>query len=132
MTQKNINTMDIVVGLLSERKPISYALHKVYSKRTVAIPYNESAFSAGIEELNLANRTSNALRRAHLATISDVIEFATSNGITKVKTLGRSSGIELFEAILDYCWAHMNNEERTNFLIRTVERNSNYIREELR
>ena len=132
MTQQNIDTMDIVVGLLSERKPISYALHKVYSKRSVIIPYNASVFNATIEELGLTNRTANALRRAHLVTIKDIVEFATSNGIMKIKTFGKSSGIELFEAILDYCWNHMSNEERTNFLIRAVERNSPYVREELR
>ena len=132
MTQQNIDTMDIVVGLLSERKPISYALYKVYSKRSVIIPYNDSVFNATIEELGLTNRTANALRRAHLVTIKDIVEFATSNGIMKVKTFCKSSGIELFEAILDYCWNHMSNEERTNFLIRAVERNSPYIREELR
>ena len=132
MTQQNIDTMDIVVGLLSEGKTISYALHKVYSKRSIAIPYDESIFNIDIDKLDLSKRTNNALRRAHLTTVTDVIEFATSNGIMKVKTFGKSSGIELFEAILDYCWMHMSNEERTNFLLNTIERNSNYIREELR
>ena len=64
-------------------------------------------------------------------TIKDVVKFCEYNKIMKIRNLGTASGIELFEAILDYCWERMNSDKRTDFLIDTVERNSEYIRAEI-
>ena len=69
--------------------------------------------------------------RGRLKTIGEVIKFCENKKITDVTNLGRNSGIELFETILDYCWDHMPQDERVSFLIDTVERNSKYIRPEI-
>jgi DNA-directed RNA polymerase alpha subunit len=103
----------------------------VYSKRNVAIPYIEGNMSESVMNLRMSSRATNALLRAGIRTINDVIDFCQANKITKIVNLGRSSGIEVFETILDYCWDHMSQEERVSFLIDTVERNSEYIREEI-
>jgi DNA-directed RNA polymerase alpha subunit len=131
MTQKNIDVMDIIVSKMAEGDKLSKALQRVYHKRNVVIPYNEESFSVSLMELGTSSRATNALLRARLRTIGDVIEFCKTNKITDVINLGRNSGIEVFEAILDYCWDHMSQEERVSFLIDTVERNSKYIREEI-
>ena len=88
-------------------------------------------FDVGIDVLGLSNRTSNALMRASLFTVKEVINFILEEGIRKVRNLGVSSGVELFEAILDYSWANMTKKDRVSFLIDAVERNQNYIREEI-
>lgn len=59
------------------------------------------------------------------------MEFCKGQKITEVMNLGRNSGIELFETILDYCWDHLSQEERVSFLIDTVERNGEHIRPEI-
>jgi hypothetical protein len=69
--------------------------------------------------------------RTKLTTLGAVVKFCNEHKITEIVNLGRSSGIEIFETILDYCWEHMSQEEQTSFLIDTVERNSEYIREEI-
>ena len=130
MTTRNINTMDTIVGMLAEGKKLSKALKLVYTKRNVAIPYTEEMLDARILDLNMTTRTTNALMRAHLKTIKDVVEFCSKEKITKVKTLGNNSCIELFESILDYCWSKMDDNRRADFLIDIVERNILYLREE--
>ena len=123
MTQKNIDTMDIIVSKMVDGKRLSEALKEVYSKRNVIIPYTESILSTSILKLNMSVRAINSLMRAKLQTIADVVNYCESKKITSVKMLGTGAGIELFEAILDYSWDHMTLNERVTFLIDTVERN---------
>ncbi len=131
MTQRNIDVMDIIVSKMAEGDKFSKALQRVYTKRNVVIPYNEESFRVSLMELGASSRVTNALLRARLRTVGDVVEFCKEHKITDVVNLGRNSGIEIFEAILDYCWDHMSQDERVSFLIDTVERNGEYIREEI-
>ena len=62
-----------------------------------------------------------------MKTINDVTVYTEKNSIMSIKNLGKSSALELFEAILDYCWDYMDNDERTTFLIDVVQRNEEYI-----
>ena len=131
MTQRNIDVMDIIVSKMAEGDKLSKALQRVYTKRNVVIPYIEDELNESVMNLGMSGRATNALLRARLRTVSDVVEFCKTNKITEITNLGRNSGIEVFEAILDYCWDHMSQEERISFLIDTVERNSEYIRAEI-
>lgn len=131
MTQRNIDVMDIIVNKMAEGDKLSKALQSVYSKRNVAIPYKEDNFEVQVTELGLSSRSMRALIRTKLMTLGDVVEFCKGHKITEIANLGKSSGIEIFETILDYCWDHMSQRDRVSFLIDTVERNSEYIREEI-
>lgn len=131
MTQRNIDVMDIIVSKMAEGAKLSKALKLVYNKRNVVIPYDENNFDVSIMELKMSNRTTNALMRARLRTIGEVVEFCNDYKITRVTNLGKQSGVEVMEAILNYCWNHMSEDERAAFLIDTVERNQDYIREGL-
>jgi DNA-directed RNA polymerase alpha subunit len=123
--------MDIIVSKMAEGAKFSKALKLVYDKRNVCVPCNEELFDVSIDVLNLSTRTSNALMRARLYTVKDVINFIIAEGIKRVRNLGVNSGSELFESILDYSWEHMTNDERTAFLVDAVERNSMNIRAEI-
>lgn len=131
MTQRNIDVMDIIVGKMVEGDTLSKALKRVYNKRNICIPYSEDDLSVSVMNLGMSGRATNALLRGKLRTIGDVVDFCASRKITDVANLGVNSGIEVFEAILDYCWEHMDQEKRISFLIDTVERNSEYVREEI-
>ena len=131
MTQKNIDVMDIIVGKLAEGTKFSKALKLVYSKRNVCIPDRKEMFDVSLMDLGMTGRTTNALLRAKFRTLGEVVEFCKTEKITKITNLGKASGIELFETILDYCWDHMSNKDKEIFLIDAVERNSKYIREEI-
>ena len=131
MTQRNIDIMSIIVDKIADGEKLSKALEAVYSKRNVCIPCKERYFEEPIMEFGLSRRSTNALLRAKFRTIGEVIEFCQTKKITDVAGLGTGSGVEVFESILDYCWDKMSNDERTYFLIDTVERNSDYIRAEI-
>ena len=131
MTERNVEIMDIIVSKMAEGMKISEALKSVYIRRNVFIPYSDRDFDVSVMSLGMSTRTSNALMRAKLKTIGDVVGFCNKHRITEILNLGRNSGIELFETILNHSWAHMNDDERLLFLVDTVERNQNYIREEI-
>lgn len=131
MTQRNIDVMDIIVSKMAEGAKLSKALKLVYSKRNVCIPDRKEIFDVSLMDLGMTGRTTNALLRAKFRTLGEVVEFCKTEKITQVANMGKTSGIELFETILDYCWDHMDNKDREIFLIDAVERNSKYIREEI-
>lgn len=132
MTQKNIEIMDKIVDELTYGKKISKALAKVYVKRNVAIPYKEDTLKVLIVNLGLSGKATNALLRGKLFTLNDVVEFSQQRKITEVKNFGINSGIEVLETILDICWDNMTEERKIAFLIDTVERNSDNIRDEFK
>lgn len=131
MTQKNIDMMDAVVSSLAHGKTISQALKTVYTKRTVRLPYNEKVLETPIEKLTVSSRTHNALMRAHFQTIKEAVEYISTEGIMKIRNFGKVCAVELFESILNYHWDQMTNDEKTKFLIDTVERNQHHIKPEL-
>lgn len=131
MTQRNIDTMDIIVNKIADGAKLSEALKFVYDKRNVCIPYVETNFDESLMSLGMTSRTTNALMRAGLRTIGDVVNYCNTQKITTIKTLGNHSGIEVFETILDYCWECMSYKEKATFLIDTVERNSINLRKEI-
>lgn len=131
MTQRNINVMGIIVDKVVDGEKLSRALKSIYSKRNIRIPCGNSDLDVSVLNLGLSKRSENALMRNKLTTINDVIKFCNERKITEIVNLGKNSGVEIFEAILDYRWAHMSNDERVNFLIDIVERNQDYILEDV-
>ena len=138
MTQTNINTMDLIVSKMAHGKTLSQAMHEVYTKRNVCIPYHEEWLNCEIKSLNMTMRTTSALLRNKMQTINDVVNYTNDvvnetkkRSITNLQTFGRVSAMELFESILDHCWKQMSQDEKTDFLIKTVERNINNVRAEI-
>lgn len=131
MTQTNINTMDIIVSKMAQGQTLSGVLREVYTKRNIAIPYHEEWLKSGLTSLKMSPRTTQALLRNKMQTIGDIVTDTKDNKITNLKTFGKVSAIELFEAILDCCWEHMSQNEQDRFLIDTVERNSGNLRAEI-
>ena len=127
MTQLNINVMDTIVNNLAAGKTISEALVTVYKKRNVAIPFDDKFSAVSIDKLDMSTPVLSILKRAHLFTVGDIMKFGDNIGVGKIRNMGNIRGIEMMESILNYAWDHMNAKERTDFLIDTVERNTNNI-----
>jgi DNA-directed RNA polymerase alpha subunit len=131
MTQKNIEIMGIIVDKMVNGKTLADALKDVYEKRRISLPYNDDMLAVSVRNLHMSSRTTNALMRAHLVTLGEVVRFCNQQKITDVKSLGISGGTELFEAILNYMWAEMTEDEQMDFLIDVVEINSANLRFEI-
>lgn len=127
MTQLNINVMDMIVDNLAAGMTISKALKAVYTKRKVAIPYDDKFADVSIDDLEVSKPTGNALKRECMRTVRDIVNFAEAKGIKNVRNMGLAKCTETMEALLNYAWNHMDNNQRTKFLLSTVERNESYI-----
>lgn len=127
----NNQIMDIIIYKLKTGKTISQALKFVYTKRNIAIPFDDETLNVPIKNLNMSQRTTNALMRAHLNTIKDVVEYNEGNKITEIKNFGKVSIIEFFEITLNWCWDHMSLKEKAEFLFDVVDRNSMHVRADL-
>ena len=122
------NTLDIIINELASGKKLSKALSAVYSKRKVSIPYDEELFSVDVRELGMSNRATNALMRAKLTTINQLIMFVEDRKITDIRNLGISSCEEIMETILDYAWDNMDTSKKANFLMDVMVRNAKYLK----
>ena len=127
MTQRNIDAMDAIVNKLADGKKFSDALKTVYNKRKVRVPYNDVNLSAHVTSLGMSMRTTNALLRAKLNTIGDVISFCNTEKLTDLSSMGKASGVEVLETILNYCWDNMSEDSKELFLINTVELNECHL-----
>lgn len=130
MTQINIYAMDKIVDYLGAGMTFTQALSCVYTKRNVAIPYNEKDFCVLLENLGMSPRTTNALRRHRMSTLNDVTNYIERQNLNTVPGLGTLSIKEIMETVLNYCWNHMSEKQRDAFLLDTVIRNTNHLRED--
>ena len=124
MTQRDIEIMDFIVDKMVEGATLSQALKEIGIIKRVCIPYKEEDFNISIQALKMSCRSTNGLLRTGMKTLKDVVEYCNKHKITDIANMGKGSGIEVFETILDYCWSKMSTKERTEFLIDTVERNN--------
>ena len=131
MTQRNIDTMDVIVNKIANGVKLSKALEAVYEKRNVCIPLNKKYSEVELINLGMCRRTTNSFLRAKIRTLGELIVFCNNKKITDIPGIGKDSGIEAFEFILDYCWGNMEDDERVAFLIDTVERNEAHLRTEI-
>ena len=132
MTQKNIDTMELIVSKMAHGNTLSAAMRDVYVKRNVAIPYREEWLECKLTDLKMSMRTTSALLRNKMQTIGDIVNYTNEHKIIDLKTFGGVSAIELFESILDYCWDSMSQTEKDRFLADAVKRNSYNIRNEIK
>ena len=128
MTQQNIEIMDRIVNELAAHKTFSQALSAVYEKRYVAIPVDDMELYTTMADLSLSTRAFNALMRSKLRNIRELVDFLEEHKATDIQNMGYGSCLNVFECILDYFWDHMDKEEKVNFLIDTVERNTENVR----
>ena len=128
MTTININAMNSIVDELAAGKTISDALSAVYYQRNVRIPFNTDEFDVSLFALNMSHRTRNAIMRNRVRTINDAVRMNEVTPIKEFRGCGKDICTELFESILNYCWDHMSEDEKLNFLIDVVESNSAYLK----
>jgi DNA-directed RNA polymerase alpha subunit len=122
-------TIDTIINELAKGVTISTALSTVYTKRKVTIPYKKQWFDIDVRDLGLDSRSSNALKRAHLDTLNDLMAYIEDDHKPiDIRNLGVGSGKKLMEKILDYAWTCMDDKEKAEFLIDAVVMNEQYLR----
>lgn len=130
MNNIHIAVMDLIVDRLGHGFSISDALKMFYTERHIAIPFKPQHLDYQIADLKMSTRTTFALRRNGFHTVASVIRAGHKGEIKDIRNLGQKSAIELYETLLNYFWERLTMIEKTDFLIDTVIRNSEYLKED--
>ncbi len=109
--------------LMAKGMTVSKALKEVYKTRKIQIPFNEDIYDVRVLNINLSNRTANALMRSRLTTLRDVINHVSKQGWNGIKNFGEAAAIETIEKMVDIAWEYLDTEERAEFLLRVDEAN---------
>lgn len=122
-----MNKAEVVKTLINAQKEFGLVetLHKVYGRDIkVNIGFSKSACDASIEELVLSVRSYNALRRANISTLGDLIEKLNEGGLKSIRNLGVKSYREIQTKMLVYGFEHLSEKEKYVFFEYLVENNT--------
>ena len=122
-----MNKTEIVKTILAYERQfgIVEALHRVFEKNIkIKIGYSIRDCNASIEDLALSVRSYNALRRANIITIGDLIERLNEGGLKTVRNLGTKSFSEIQTKIMVYGFEQLSEKEKLEFFYYLVENNA--------
>ena len=100
------------------------AIYRVYGKNIqVNVGFSNSVCDFGIDELMLSVRSYNALRRAGINTVGDLIECLNSAGLSSIRNLGKKSICEIQTKMLVFGFEQLSQNEKKEFFCRMVQNN---------
>lgn len=100
-----MNKAEVVKTLIDAQKEYGLVetLHRIFGKNIkVNIGFSKSACDVSIEELVLSVRSYNALRRANVTTLGDLIEKLNEGDLKSIRNLGAKSYSEIQTKMLVY------------------------------
>ncbi len=110
--------------LINERGLIQ-ALHDVYGSGIhVEIGFCAAACETSIDDINFSVRAQNALKRAGLFTVRNVIEAISSDGLLQIRNLGRKSMNEIKTRILAFGYDQLSPAGKAEFIHDLMNRNT--------
>lgn len=89
----------------------------------VEIGFSSETCCMSVEEINFSVRSMNALKRAGLFTIGDVIGAISNEELLKVRNLGRKSLAEIQEKVLAFGYDRLSAGGKQAFLLDLLQRN---------
>ena len=121
-----MNKAEVVKTLMDSEKQCGLVdtLHRIFGKNIkVNVGFSKSACDASIEELVLSVRSYNALRRANVTTLGDLIERLNEGGLKSIRNLGVKSYSEIQTKMLVYGYERLSEREKSEFFYNVVENN---------
>lgn len=102
-----------------------HAIHELIGNGVnVEIGFTASACAMSIDEINFSVRSMNALRRAGIFTIDDLIKALSGDELIKVRNLGKKSLNEIKTKILAYGFDRLSPCDKQTFFEDLASRNS--------
>ncbi len=106
---KTLIQSEQAVGLVETlRKYFGYNLK-------VEIGYSTTSIATSIDDINFSVRAHNALKRAGMFTIGDVIQAIQNDQLLKIRNLGKKSIAEIKTRILVFCFERLSAQEKETF-----------------
>ena len=121
-----MNQIEIVNELLrsANENGLLPTLDGVFGKEiNVSIAFSQRACDTSIDELDFSVRASNALKRASVFTIGEVIDLIANEDLTRIRNLGRKTINEIKTRILMYGYDQLTAQERKQFLYELLKTN---------
>ena len=103
---------------------VAAALQEVYGGNVrMRLGFTRGACGESIDELQLSVRSWNALRRAGIDTIGQLIDVAAQDGLPRIRNLGRISMSEIKTSLLVRAFEELSEGEKTAFFQYVIEHN---------
>ena len=121
-----MNKAEIVNTLMESEKKYGLidTLHRVFGKNIrVNVGFSNGSCDCSIEELALSVRSYNALRRANITTLGDLIKRLNEGGLKNIRNLGVKSFSEIQTKILMFGFERLSEKEKSEFFYYLVENN---------
>ena len=103
---------------------MAQTLHCFYGANIkVSIGYTTSARNASVDEMCFSVRSQNALKRASIFTVGEVINALNQEQIEKIRNLGRKSNSEIKTRILQFGFDQPSDGEKAQFFSTLIDLN---------
>ena len=91
-------------------------LYVVFGKCVkVSIPFSQKACDTSIDELDFSVRANNSMKRVGVFTIGEVIDLIASDGLLRIRNLGKKTQNEIKTRILVFGYERLTENERKRF-----------------
>ena len=112
-----------IVELINEYDLIQ-AIHDVYGSNVkVEIGFSGAACETSIDDINFSVRSQNALKRAGLFTVRNVIEAISNDGLLQIRNLGKKSINEIKTRILAFGYDQLSAAGKMEFVRDLLNKN---------
>ena len=99
-------------------------LYVVFGKCVkVSIPFSQKACDTSIDELDFSVRANNSMKRVGVFTIGEVIDLIASDGLLRIRNLGKKTQNEIKTRILVFGYERLTENERKRFFYDVVDKN---------
>ena len=121
-----MNKEEIISTLIETEKHygLPVLLDYIFGKNIVVktgVKYSDCEKS--IDELNLSVRSQNALRRAQIDTIGDLVDALNKEAVKEIRNLGRKSYSEIQTKLLVYNYESMSERKKADFMESLIDNN---------
>ena len=107
---------------VSEEKGLLPVLNTVWSRNIrVSVPFSQRACDTNVDELEFSVRASNALKRAALFTVGDVIRTIENEELERIRNLGRKTVNEIKTRLLVFGYERLTHTEKLQFWWKILE-----------
>ena len=121
-----MNQNEIVNELLrsANENGLIITLSEVFGRNIkISVPFSQRACETSIDELDFSARASNAMKRAGIFTIGEVIDLIASEDLTRIRNLGKKTVNEIKTRILLFGYDKLTENEKKRFFYEVIARN---------
>ena len=122
-----MNKNDVIKKLFTIEKQFGLveAIYRVFGKNIrINIGFSKSVCDFSIDELSLSVRSYNALRRANVITLGDLIELLNEDKLKNIRNLGTKSFSEIKTKLLVFGFERLSPKEKDEFFCYLAENNA--------